>query len=747
MPSPIPPPSSSFPDALPRSPSLENGGSASALEFGGAVPEGLLDDTAGATDLPLGSMNQSKQKAKAVLAASGALMKSSSPEEEALLDTEHHNAVQSPKLLSPSKTNGATPLSNGASITRKRSRSGSRIESRTSSNASNLSNPLTDLPSLPTRPRPSTHDLHLNQYVTRDLLHSAALASQTEAHKKLIVHKREQIEHYEMLRRERQTNPAALYGEGYGGYGNGRTEGPPNILYPLQRKRPGSRKTRSLRVPRKEMATQAEQMEELIPVRLDLDWGNVKLRDSFTWNLHDRVIPPDLFAEQLVEDFGLPPEASGPLVHSVSQSIVDQIQDFYPHVFIEEDALDPELPYYAYKNDEMRVLIKLNITIGQHTLVDQFEWELNNPLNSPEEFATSTSRDLSLSGEFTTAIAHSIREQTQLFTRSLYITEHPFDGRPIEDSDLNAALLPSPLPSVFRPSHHAKDYTPFLYESNEAEIDRAETSLSREQRRQKRSVSRRGGPALPDLKERPRIVRTLVVSSVLPGAAKTIEDSRLYKRSTLTGRSSKRGPGQRIGDDDSEESESEESSVESPAMPMDIRSGTARTRNLRGAAATAAANVRATYNRSATPETAYTSLHHHETRTSARRFGGREVREESDDPTTFMLRLKLKREPYRQWWRDYKAVAKLREAQAAEAQAQAQRVAAVAARPPQQGTPNRNPMGPPSSTPGIPQQQTPSSQGHGSSNGIAPQPIQQFGVVEVQQAPQPGQPTVCIEFF
>ena len=745
MPSPIPPPSSSFPDALPASQALDNGESASGLEVGGAVPEGLLDAPSGVTDSSLGLMNESKQKAKAVLAASGALGQGSSPDDEASPDSEHQNPAPSPKLLSPSKTNGTTPLSNGASVTRKRSRSGSRIESRASSSASNPSDSTTDLPS---RPRPSTYDLHLNQYVTRDLLHSAALVSQTEAHKKLIVQKREEVEHYRILRRERQSNPASLYGEGYGGYGNGRTEGPPKILYPSQRPRPGSRKSRSLRVPRKEMATQAEQVEELIPVRLDLDWGKVKLRDSFTWNLHDRVIPPDLFARELVEDFGLPPEASGPLIHSVSQSIVDQIQDFYPHVFIEEDALDPELPYYAYKNDEMRVLIKLNITIGQHTLVDQFEWELNNPLNSPEEFAASMSRDLSLSGEFTTAIAHSIREQTQLFTRSLYITEHPFDGRPIEDSDLNAALLSSPLPSVFRPSHHAKDYTPFLYESNEADIERAETSLSREQRRQKRSVSRRGGPALPDLKERPRIVRTLVVSSVLPGAAKTVEESRLYKRSILSGgRPSKRGLGQRVGDDDSEESESEESSVESPAMPADSRSGTARTRNLRGAAAAAAANVRATYNRSATPETAYTNLHHHETRTSARRFGGREVREESDDPTTFMLRLKLKREPYRQWWRNYKAAAKLREAQAAEAQAQAQaqaqRLAASAA---QQGTPNRNSMGPPSSTPGISQQQAPSSEGQSSSNGIVSHPIQQFGVVEVQQAPQSGQSMVCLDF-
>ncbi len=66
-------------------------------------------------------------------------------------------------------------------------------------------------------------------------------------------------------------------------------------------------------------------------------------------------------------------------------------------------------------------------------------------------------RDLSLSGEFTTAIAHCIREQCQLFTRSLYSVGHPFDGRPVEDPDLVSAFLPSPLPSVFRPQQQDKE--------------------------------------------------------------------------------------------------------------------------------------------------------------------------------------------------------------------------------------------------------------------------------------------------
>lgn len=541
----------------------------------------------------------------------------------------------------PRSPNSTTPQANGATLSRKRSRSGSIIRS---------TSPAPPSSTLPARPRETPADkILLEQYVNREFHHSALMAWKNP-HQELLQQKRAERDYYLSLQHERQVNPGAIFGSGYEGYGNARTDlksQHPQLLYPSNRRRPGGRKAKDLRISRDDMLAQAEQLEDLVPIRLDIDWDKIKLRDTFTWNLHDRVTPPDVFAEKLVEDLRLPLESCGPLVRQISQSIQDQLADFYPQVFMEEEALDPHLPYHAYKNDEMRILVKLNITIGQHTLVDQFEWEINNPLNSPEEFAIQMTKDLSLPGEFTTAIAHSIREQVQLFTKSLYILSHPFDGRPIEDPDLKASFQPSPLPSPFRPFQSAKDFTPYLYELNEAELERTEVSISREQRRQKRSVNRRGGPALPDLKDRQRTIRTLVVSSVIPGAASSIEESRLFKRSG-TSRSRRAAAGQRDGGDESDDSDSEESSADSPAVSH-LAQGTARTRGMRGAASVAQAAMRANLVRSATPEVA--SLH--EPRGSIRR---RDYRDDSSDvPDKLVVKLKISRDKFRQFIKDMKS--------------------------------------------------------------------------------------------
>ncbi|KAH8696693.1 putative SWI-SNF complex subunit [Talaromyces proteolyticus] len=600
-----------FPTGDSLSPGSHNGQPPTSLDDTRPEPSSASQDK-DANGSEIDSISESKQNAKALLAASG------------LSSAQNHNADDH-----PSPANGT----NGINASRKRSRSGSVIATVATEH-------------LPVRVRETPADkILIEQYVYREFQHNA-LAATRHSSQDILQQKRVERDHLLALRREAQMNPAALYGTGYEGFGNARTDlknQHPQLLYPSNRRRPGGRKARELRVSRKDLKAQGELKEDLVPIRLDCDWEKVKIRDTFTWNLHDRVTSPELFAEKLVEDLGLALETSAPLIRQITQSIQEQLGDYFPHVFMEEEALDPHLPYDAYKNDEMRILVKLNITIGQHTLVDQFEWEINNPYNSPEDFALQMTNDLSLSGEFTTAIAHSIREQVQLFTRSLYITAHPFDGRPVDDPDLKTAFLPSPITSTFRPFQAAKEYTPYLYELNEAELERTEVSISREQRRQKRSVNRRGGPALPDLKDRQRTIRTMVVSSVIPNSASSLDETHLFKRSG-TGRTRRSGAGQRDGIDDSDLSDSDESSVGSPAIGVHLAQGTARTRGMRGAASAAQAALRANFTHSATPEPS-----HHETRVPRRR----DYREESsEEPEKLIVRLKISKERFKFFLQD-----------------------------------------------------------------------------------------------
>ncbi|KAK9387932.1 hypothetical protein V1515DRAFT_599003 [Lipomyces mesembrius] len=376
--------------------------------------------------------------------------------------------------------------------------------------------PVDDSSSVPKK-RKSTEQLNYEQYVARDALQAAAFKDHTDRHISFLRQKRQEIEYYEGLRLLRQTNPGAVFGQGYSGFGNGIANFKPGIIGPRDRQRLG-RVSRELRITREDMKRQSEAGEHLAPVRLDLELDKEKLRDTFTWNIHERTVPLDVFAENLCEDYTFP------LHHApqIARAISEQLNEFHPHVFDPNFAktVDPSLPYTAYKDDDMRVIVKLDITVGQHNLVDQFEWDINDPQNSPEEFALKLCQELSLPNEFVTAIAHSIREQTQLFTKSLLLVGHPFDGRPVEEDEIRREMCPS-VTELIRPMHLLRDFTPVLYELSDAELGKADKDSEREnrwKRRQGRTVGRRGGIVLPDLREPMRTFRTPIISSVLPGA-------------------------------------------------------------------------------------------------------------------------------------------------------------------------------------------------------------------------------------
>lgn len=560
----------------------------------------------------------------------------------------HAAAESSSNAPNGQQTNGAFPQ-----LSRKRSRDGTQLpvtQNRTGSDGAYESQP--------------SHDaVLLDRYLQRDLLHGAAMNDQLDRSRDLLVAKEREKEFYHNdVAQARRQAPGSVFGMGFMGYGNGTTNAKSQIVYSTNRGPPKGRRSKELHINRKDNQQQAEQHEELVPVRLDIELDKLRLRDTFTWNLHEKCVSQDLFTDYLLEDLKIPPDAVPEVSRQIKAEMHEQINNFYPHIIVEDGPLEPGKPYYDHKDDEMRIQIKLNITIGRITLVDQFEWDINNPLNSAEEFARQMAWENALSGEFTTAIAHSIREQSQQYTKTLFLTNHAFDGRPIEDPEVRDSFLPAPIHSAFRPPQTQKDFTPYMYEMSEAELERTETSMMREHRAQKRQLNRRGGPALPDLRERPRTVRSLIVHSVIPGAVETFETTGILK-TRRGGRGSRRGRATE-GDVDSDDLDSEESGAESPApasVAAAAAAGTARTRNMRGAAAAAQANMRAGYGRSLTPDAQVLAVPLPEARGSARPSKLREESTALEEDEKLIVKLVIGKAKLKAWWADYQAKKRAKE--------------------------------------------------------------------------------------
>ncbi|KAJ9087012.1 SWI/SNF chromatin-remodeling complex subunit [Entomophthora muscae] len=242
--------------------------------------------------------------------------------------------------------------------------------------------------------------------------------------------------------------------------------------------------------------------ETLVPIRLDIEAGGMTLSDAFTWNLHDDFINVEVFAEGLCRDLQLPVQL---FRDSIVESIRHQLLDYAQHGqegerFLEvmNQGSEVEVPAKLSQLTELRILIKLDITVGRVSLVDQFEWDILCPLNSPERFASILSADLGLGGEFTTAIAHSIREQIYAFVKSLVILGYKFDGGPITDPNLSSGFL-APVAQALRDRTSTEKFTPILVELSHVELVKQARSKERETRRTRRQHRARRRPALlPD---------------------------------------------------------------------------------------------------------------------------------------------------------------------------------------------------------------------------------------------------------
>ncbi|KAI8867276.1 SNF5-domain-containing protein, partial [Ramicandelaber brevisporus] len=103
----------------------------------------------------------------------------------------------------------------------------------------------------------------------------------------------------------------------------------------------------------------------LVPIRIDIELPDgSKLRDTFTWNLTDRHITPELFARRLCEDLAF----DIPLT-------IDSISQLHSSARSHSGTFNTA-PISLIYDDELRVLIKLRIVLAGQVYSDQFDWDI-----------------------------------------------------------------------------------------------------------------------------------------------------------------------------------------------------------------------------------------------------------------------------------------------------------------------------------------------------------------------------------
>ncbi|KAI9175825.1 SWI/SNF chromatin-remodeling complex subunit [Blastocladiella emersonii ATCC 22665] len=267
----------------------------------------------------------------------------------------------------------------------------------------------------------------------------------------------------------------------------------------------------------------ADAPEELVAIRIDVEVENVKVRDTITWNAFESVISPDAFAAAMVEDLKLVPAHT--FRAQIAKTITDQVAEYRAwrataaagvplaaSAAAATESAGSVVPaaaagvgagssgaiettasggWTAANMEDLRFVVKLHITVRQSALVDEFEWDLVSPRNSPERFATKYCQELGLDGEYCTAIAHGIREQAQLHVRSLVLAGYQFDNSPIARISPELAeqfLLPVEAGQLVRPAAVLERFTPSFVEMTEEESERLDKDSDRDARRKRRTT-------------------------------------------------------------------------------------------------------------------------------------------------------------------------------------------------------------------------------------------------------------------
>ncbi|KAF9395638.1 Chromatin structure remodeling complex protein sfh1 [Podila verticillata] len=220
-----------------------------------------------------------------------------------------------------------------------------------------------------------------------------------------------------------------------------------------------ARKTRHIFNSESELNAVADHEAILVPIRLDIDTDEYRLRDTFTWNVNEQLMTPENFAEILCDDLDL---NLAKFVPEIATSIRNQIAEFEP-------VAEVQVP-----NEGSRCVIQLDLHVGGTNLRDRFEWDVGSDL-TPEEFSRQLAADLGVGGEFVSIIAHEIHEQLYRFK---------------QDRLLDRGFDLEPLYSGFRFNDEGESWCPALETLTAEEYEKILEDRERMVRRNRRETSR-----------------------------------------------------------------------------------------------------------------------------------------------------------------------------------------------------------------------------------------------------------------
>ncbi|GAA5925861.1 Sfh1p [Sporobolomyces koalae] len=249
---------------------------------------------------------------------------------------------------------------------------------------------------------------------------------------------------------------------------------------------PGNMVTVQPAVKTRHVAATEEQLEDLaeipaafVPIQIDLDYRTFKIRDSFVWNVHEKLITPDSFARTFCDDLELGPEQAAEVSRQISEQIDEQAGMAEIAFTSPEDERD-------MAEKDLRVIINLDVQIGTLHVRDRIEWDLTSSL-TPELFAATLVRDLSLPTSAAPIISHALHEEISRLKKSCL--EMGLVGA--DDWQLRRKGS-KPLEGIWREWTEAQTFGPIVERLTLDELDKVEAERERASRRAKRE--RLAGP-------------------------------------------------------------------------------------------------------------------------------------------------------------------------------------------------------------------------------------------------------------